>query len=85
MTAASSPAGVRLYVGASFGERFRSPKGSSILPRWPRAGVKGGGYRIPVICPQGNNSAVTLVRQMARAARPLNAPAESGRGALTYA
>ena len=33
-----------------------------------------------MICPQGNNLAVTLERQMARASRPLNALAESGRG-----
>lgn len=73
---------VVLGVGASFGERCRSPKGSSKLPRWPRSGETGAGYRTPVICPKGNNPPVTLVRQMARAARPLNAPAESGRGAL---
>ncbi len=30
-----------------------------------------------------NRATATLVRQMVRAARPLNAPAESGRGALS--
>jgi len=88
MTAALSPAGVwltvGLYIRASFGERQHFPKGSSILPRLPRAGVKGAGCRNPVICLGGNNRSVTPVRQMARAARPLNAPAESGRGALMY-
>lgn len=57
---------------------FRS--GGGIPPRWPRTIVKGVGYRIPMICHRGNNLYVTLVRQMALAARQLNAPAESGRG-----
>ncbi len=39
---------------------------------------EGSRVRSPVISRAGNNWHVTLARQMARAARPTNTPAESG-------
>jgi hypothetical protein len=45
--------------------------------------VKGARRQCLVICLDGNSYRVTRVRQIPRTARPLNADAESSRGALS--